>query len=185
MDQKAEGAAHRFAEEEAREALQPGGLPDGAEVGEAVAGDGVDVGNEGAEALGAAVAREVEGEAGEPVLGEEDGGGLEGPADVVAVAVDHTDQGSGTAGWGTRWRNLREPGAGEKGNALPRGVEGTAAVDALGGVVVVFLRRVVSPEVAPPSRRLRRRHDEMISLAAAPAGLLVLVFVVVLVMTSV
>lgn len=51
----------------------------------------------------------VSGEAGEAVLGEEDRGGLEGPADVVAVAVDHTDDATCRGGGG------REPGSGEEG----------------------------------------------------------------------
>lgn len=40
------------------------------------------------------MALEVERETGEGVLGEEDRSGLEGPGDVVAVAVDHEDEGA-------------------------------------------------------------------------------------------
>lgn len=63
--------------------------------------DEIDAGDEGLETLRSAVALEVEREAGEAHLGEEDGGGLEGPADVVAVAVDHEDDGA--------WRGEGEP----------------------------------------------------------------------------
>ncbi|CAL9004443.1 unnamed protein product, partial [Prunus brigantina] len=45
-----------------------------------------------AQAVGLAVTFEVESEAGETLLGEENWGGLEGPADVVAVAVDHEEE---------------------------------------------------------------------------------------------
>lgn len=58
----------------------------------------VDIRDEGFETFGSAMAFEVESEAGETHLGEEDGSGLEGPADVVAVAMDHEDEGSGRGG---------------------------------------------------------------------------------------
>lgn len=61
------------------------------EEGEAVLDEEIDAGDEGFETFGSAVGFEVESEAGEAVLGEEDRRGLEGPADVVAVAVDHED----------------------------------------------------------------------------------------------
>ncbi|CAB4261398.1 unnamed protein product [Prunus armeniaca] len=52
----------------------------------------MDAGDEGPEAVGLDVAFEVESEAGETLLGEENWGGLEGPADFVVVAVDHEDE---------------------------------------------------------------------------------------------
>lgn len=39
------------------------------------------------------MALEVKGKASKAHLGEEDWGGLEGPADVIAIAMDHADDG--------------------------------------------------------------------------------------------
>lgn len=97
MDQEAEGTAHGFTIQEAAAAASTivivtgiGILfDDGAEVGYAVFNHGIEIWNEGLEPLRSAMAGEIEGEAGEAVLGQEDGGGLEGPADVVAIAMDH------------------------------------------------------------------------------------------------
>lgn len=46
------------------------------------------------------MALKVKGEAGETHLGKENWSGLEGPADVVAIAMDHTDKGAGWSGKG-------------------------------------------------------------------------------------
>lgn len=102
--------------------------------------DEVHGGDVGADAVGSAVAFDVESEASEAVLGEEDGGGLERPADVVAVAVDHEDD----ATW--RRRGGRgEPRAGEE-VETSRGFEvGFGAGDAFEVEVVLFWG--VSPEV--------------------------------------
>lgn len=54
--------------------------------------DEIDVWDEGWGAFRVAVTFDVESETSEAVLGEEDGGGLKSPADVVAIAVDHTDE---------------------------------------------------------------------------------------------
>jgi len=97
VDEEADGGAHGLAEEERGEVLELGVLLfDGVEEGEAIVCDEVYGGDEGFEAFGVAVALEVDGEAGESRLGQEDGGRLEGPGDVVAVAVDHEDDGA----WG-------------------------------------------------------------------------------------
>lgn len=64
--------------------------------------DEIDVWYEGLDAFRVAVTFEVESETSEAVLGEEDGSGLKGPADAVAIAVDHTDE----ALWG---RSQRKP----------------------------------------------------------------------------
>lgn len=162
VDQEAEGAAHGLAVEEAGEAAELRGAADGVEVGEAVVGDGGEVGEEGAEAGGTAVAGEVEGAAGEAVAGEEDGGGLEGPADVVAVAVDHADEGA-------RGRRRGQPGPGEKGEAPGRGEQGCRAADALRGVVLLLVRGVVPPEVALLLLLVADRlHPELIKSDDAP-----------------
>lgn len=108
-----------------------GELFDEIEEKDAVLDDEVDVGDEGSEAVGSAVGFEVESEAGEAVLGEEDWGGLEGPADVVAVAVDHEDDATWTVGDG-------EPLACEELDASWGGVEGFRGFDSL-QIVVVFL----------------------------------------------
>lgn len=98
----------------------------------------MDVGDEGPEAVGLAVAFEVESEAGETLLGEENWGGLEGPADVVAVAVDHEDEAT--------WRGEEgQPLPGEELEAPGRGVEGFGGFDAL--EIVVFLLWGVAPVV--------------------------------------
>lgn len=92
MNQKANRAAHGFSVEERRKMLKFGILFDEIEQGEAILDDEIDVGDEGFETARSAVAFEVESEAGEALLGEEDGGGLESPADVVSIAVDHEDE---------------------------------------------------------------------------------------------
>lgn len=85
------------------------------------------------------MAGEIEGEAREAGAGEEDGGGLEGPADVVAVAVDHADDGAGRRGGG-------QPGAGEEGGPSGGRVEGLAASDPMGRVEALLVGGL-SPEV--------------------------------------
>lgn len=58
-----------------------------------------------------AMAFDVERERGESVLGKEDWGGLKGPADGVAVAVNHADDATWRGGgWGL-------PRFGEEGEA--------------------------------------------------------------------
>lgn len=101
VDEKADRTAHGLAVEETRQALKVGVLLDGSEEGEAVVDDKIDVRDEGPEALGSAMALEVESETSETHLSEEDWSGLEGPADVVAVTVDHEDDGA--------WRGERKP----------------------------------------------------------------------------
>lgn len=54
--------------------------------------DEIDVWYEGLDAFGVAVTFEVESETSETLSGEEDCGGLKGPADVVSIAMDHTDE---------------------------------------------------------------------------------------------
>lgn len=111
--------------------MKLGVLFDEIEEKDAVLDDEVDIGDEGSEAVGLTVGFEVESEAGEAVLGEEDWGGLEGPADVVAVAVDHEDDATWRVGDG-------EPLAGEELDASWGGVEGFRGFDSL-QIVVVFL----------------------------------------------
>lgn len=113
-------AAHGLAVEEAGQAVEAREVLNGGEEGEAILHGEVDVGDEGFEAAGVAVALEVEGEASETHLGEEDWGGLEGPGDVVAVAVDHEDDG---AWWGGGCGG-GEPGPGEEGEASGGGEGG-------------------------------------------------------------
>lgn len=108
-----------------------GVLFDEIEEKDAVLDDEVDVGDEGSEAVGSAVGFEVESEAGEAVLGEEDWGGLERPADVVAVAVDHEDDATWRVGDG-------EPLAGEELDPSWGGVEGFRGFDSLQIVVVLL-----------------------------------------------
>lgn len=56
------------------------------------------------------MAFQVDGDGGEARFGEEDRGGLEGPADVITVAVDHTNEAT--------WRGgERGPRTGEEGEA--------------------------------------------------------------------
>lgn len=98
MNQEANRAAHGLAVEERGQALKLGVLFDKIEEAEAVVDYRVNIGDESLEALGSAMAFEVKGEASEAGSGEEDGGGLESPADVVAVAMDHEDEGSGRGG---------------------------------------------------------------------------------------
>jgi len=105
-------------------------LFDGVEEGEAIVCDQVHGGDEGFEAFGVAVALEVHGEAGEPRLGQEDGSRLEGPGDVVAVAVDHEDDGA----WGGR--GVWEPGPCEEREATRRPELGFCGSDSL--LLVVF-----------------------------------------------
>lgn len=52
----------------------------------------VEIWKEGLEAVGSAVAGKIESIAGESMLGQEDRGGLEGPADVVAIPMNHKHQ---------------------------------------------------------------------------------------------
>lgn len=94
MEEEANRAAHRLAKEERREGVELRVLFDGIEEGKAVLDDKIDAGYESLEAVGSAMALEVESEAGETLLGKKDGSGLEGPRDVVAVAVDHEDEGA-------------------------------------------------------------------------------------------
>lgn len=101
MDEEADRAAHGLAVEETRKSLKFRVLLDGSEEGEAILDDEIDVRNEGFEALRSAMAFEVESETGETHLSEEDCSGLECPADVVAVTVDHEDDGA--------WRGERKP----------------------------------------------------------------------------
>lgn len=76
-------------------------LFDGFEEGEAILYNKVHARDEGLEALGTAMALKVKSKASETHLGKEDRGGLEGPGDVVAVAVDHEDEAT--------WRGEGEP----------------------------------------------------------------------------
>ena len=87
------------------------------------------------------MAGQVEGVAGEAGGGEEDGGGLEGPADIVAVAMDHADHGPRGGGVGG------EPGAGEEGGAAGGLVKGLAAPHPMRREEVILVRGV-TPEVA-------------------------------------
>ncbi|PQQ21631.1 hypothetical protein Pyn_15074 [Prunus yedoensis var. nudiflora] len=64
----------------------------------------MDVGDEGPEAVGLTVAFEVESESGETMLGEVNWGGLEGPADVVAIVMDHEDEATGRGEEGSHCR---------------------------------------------------------------------------------
>lgn len=153
VDEQADGAAHGLPEEEAGQARVLLPRPDGAEEGEDVGDGGVEVGNEGAEAVGAAVAREVGGEAGEPGPREEDRRGLERPADVVAVAVDHEDERLGARRRAGSPRPREEP----PGALVWRGEVGRLALRAVRGVVVRLRGRVVPPEVDGQRRRRRRR----------------------------
>lgn len=101
MDEEADGAAHGLTIQEAlgigmmivvivkNKRGGGGGGDDGVEVGDAIMDDGVEMRDEGLEAVGSAVSRQIEGVAGKAVLGQEDRGGLEGPTDVVAVAMNH------------------------------------------------------------------------------------------------
>lgn len=68
------------------------------EEGETIVNDRVNIGNEGLETLGSAMAFDVKSKTGETHLSEEDGSGLEGPADVVAIAMDHEDESSRRGG---------------------------------------------------------------------------------------
>lgn len=111
----------------------------GAEEVDAIVYNSAEIGDEGADARGAAVTWEIEGEAGEAEAGEVDGGVLEGPADVVAVPVYHEDGGA-------RRRN-RHPGSGEEGCAVGRSKERFGGVDAMRSVELFFRRRRVSPEI--------------------------------------
>lgn len=144
MDQEANGAAHGFAIEEERDGLEFWVLLDGVEEGEAVADNVVDVGNKSPETLGATMALEVESEGGEAHLGEENRGGLESPADVVAIAVDHADDGTWRGGEGL-------PGSGEEGEAPWGGVKGAGGMNAMGGIVILLcdatpvVRKVLHP----------------------------------------
>jgi hypothetical protein len=165
VDEQADGPAHGLPEEEAGQAriLRP--RPDGAEEGEEVGDGGVEVGHEGAETVGTAVAREVGGEAGEPEAREEDRRGLERPADVVAVAVDHEDERRGPR------RRARPPRPREQ-PPLPfpdpvgRDKVGGLTLHAVRRVVLRLRGRVLAPEVDRRRRRvpfrllLRRRHGE-------------------------
>jgi len=143
VDEQADGAAHGLPEEEAGQARVLLPRPDGAEEGEEVGDGGVEVGHEGAEAVGAAVAREVGGEAGEPGPREEDRRGLERPADVVAVAVDHEDERLGARGRAGPPRPREEP----PGALVGRGEVGRLALRAVRRVVLRLRGRVVAPEV--------------------------------------
>ncbi len=58
----------------------------------------INIGYESPETLRLAMAFQVKSKAGKTLLGKEDWGGLEGPADVVAVAVDHADEGTWRGG---------------------------------------------------------------------------------------
>lgn len=60
--------------------------------------DNVNVRDVGFEALRVTMALEIKGKTGKSVLGEEDWGGLKRPADVIAIAVDHTDDAAWRAG---------------------------------------------------------------------------------------
>lgn len=142
MDQERDRASHRFSEEEPRQvSVVRVLLLDGVDEGDDVGDDEVHGGDVGADAVGSAVAFDVESEAGEAVLGEEDGCGLERPADVVAVAVDHEDEATwrGRGGGG-------EPRAGEEVEASWGFEVGFGADDAFEVEVVLFWS-VVSPEV--------------------------------------
>lgn len=77
------------------------------------------------------MALKVKSKASKAHLGEEDWGGLEGPADVIAIAMDHADDGF--------WRGVEGlPCSGEEGEASGGGVEGLGAMDALGSVVFLL-----------------------------------------------
>lgn len=140
MDQERDSSSHRFSEEEPRGGLILWLFLDRIQERNEVVDDEVHGGDVGADAVGSAVAFDVESEAGEAVLGEEDGGGLERPADVVAVAVDHEDDATWRRGGGGG-----EPRAGEE-VETSRGCEvGFGAGDAFESEVVLFWS--VSPEV--------------------------------------
>jgi len=151
VDEQADGPAHGLPEEEAGQARVLLPRPDGAEEGEEVGDGGVEVGHEGAEAVGAAVAREVGREAGEPGPREEDRRGLERPADVVAVAVDHEDERPGPLGRAGPPRAREEP----PGARVGRGEVGGLALRAVRRVELRLRGRVLAPEV--DGRRRRRR----------------------------
>lgn len=130
VDHEAYGTSHGFAVEETREVRVL--LFDGIEEWEAILCGEVYVGDECFEAVGLAVTLEIERETGEGVLGEEDRSGLEGPGDVVAVAVDHEDEG---AWWSL---GIGEPWAREESEAA-RGCEvGLCGCDSLLLVVLLF-----------------------------------------------
>lgn len=156
VDEQADRAAHGLPEQEAgqRRVLLP--LLNGAEESEEVGDGGLERGDEGAEAVGAAVAREVGGEAGEAGAGQEDGRGLERPADVVAVAVDHEDE-------RPRRRAPRGHGAPrareEAARAGPRrGEVGRLALRPVGRVVLRLRGRMLAPEVHRRLLRAFLRH---------------------------
>jgi hypothetical protein len=141
VDEEADGPAHGLPEQEAR---QPGVLlppPDGAEEGEQVGDGGIEVGDERAEAVGAAMAGEVGGEAGEAGAGEEDGRGLERPADVVAVAVHHEHERP------RRAVATGPPRPREEAAPARRGEVGRLAIRAVRRVVLSLRRRLLAPEV--------------------------------------
>ncbi|KAG9452705.1 hypothetical protein H6P81_005609 [Aristolochia fimbriata] len=131
MDEKTYGPAHRFSVKERRQSGEIGFVFDGVEEGNAVLDDKIEVGDEGSEALGKAMSLEIERDGSEAHLSEKDGSGLEGPADVVPIAVDHTDDGTGR-------RVKRQPSSGEEGKAPGRGVEGFGRADAFGSVIFCF-----------------------------------------------
>lgn len=62
------------------------------EEGETIVNDRVNIGNESLETLRSAMAFKVKSKTSETHLSKEDGSGLEGPADVVAIAMDHEDE---------------------------------------------------------------------------------------------
>jgi hypothetical protein len=156
VDEQADGPAHGLPEQEAGQARVLLPRPDGAEEGEEVSDGGVEVGHEGAEAVGAAVAREVGREAGEPGPREEDRRGLERPADVVAVAVDHEHERPGPLGRAGPPRAREEP----PGARVGRGEVGGLALRAVRRVELRLRGRVLAPEVNGRRQRLPvRRHS--------------------------
>lgn len=92
---------------------------------------------------------EVCGKARKAVTGEEGGGQLHGPAGVVAVTVDHEDQ-------GTRPSDKWGPGASKERPTRWGREVGRGAGDAVERVVLLLCLRRVAPEVSVLPGRLYR-----------------------------
>ncbi|KAJ6811969.1 putative caffeoylshikimate esterase [Iris pallida] len=148
VDEGRHQPAEGLAEEEGRDLARGGaGFADGAEEGEGGGGDGVEVAEVAAEAVGAAVAEEVGDVDGVAPGGEGDGDLLEEPAGVGAVAVGHEDEGLGVV-----------VGAGAEG-AEGLGEEALAGGGREVGLAVAHsLRRVVLGLVGLVAPKILCRH---------------------------
>lgn len=107
MHEEADTTTQGFTKEEEREAMEVGLLLFGFEESKEVLSDDFKIRDESFEARRSAMAFDIHGESCKSKGREADSSVLEGPTDIVGVAMDHTDA-------SFRKRRSREPSAGEE-----------------------------------------------------------------------